>query len=759
MKINLSTIKYFALNRANQTQRQNGFVVNPFAQNQKDSVEISFKATKYCATQDFQIKDIPNLYCPACGLVMLNDKQIGSYIKDVGNKKGEELIATLEKYEDDSVVTGKPSRDKTGFGIYRPYKKEVVDLYKELARENPDEDLLGLTRVHAKRCIEKLIEEQMVVIEELQRYINANYKDEEKDALLEKVDEFVKQIKGESDETFARKKFTVGMRNAVNSTREKNEIDAITNKMPTSENDINSFFVKYARKAESSKEIATKFVEQSKPTAEHLRPKNAGGKNNLANYICDCADCNQKRGHTPFTEWLQTLPGFEQRLQQYIDDVRVAIDNDELDDEYDTYIENIVETIAEISEGEIILEVPEVLNPEKNEAAMRRRKNEIEKLKAQNEQLIKTKEALEAEIAELEKYPNFDDVDEHREINESIEVINREIEQLNQKSSQLEGAKYRLRQELNGLESIVKSASAADKPSLQARYDAKAKELEDTEKEIDRNKDRVGELKRKKIRLKKQKKGFVASEEAIKTRCEQFRALALKIKELRERIDRLNYIEKEAILLDRIAECKNEIFEREVQNNQIIYDGQINPSDTTDFNKYNRLNDLKRTAENILKGKDCKKFGANSGQVREIIEMGRQSIELQIKELARLDSVIYFLNLNEIKAQQSIKEKLEAKLAEIEEVKAQSLALQAEVAQLCGDMTEDEVAQEAKRLQQETRIISDIHALSAKRNMLNHLKKMIRKNGIQFKKLEDYKNLRNNEYEEILSFIDVSNVF
>ncbi len=759
MKINLSTIKYFALNRTNQTQRQNGFVANPFAQNQKDSVEISFKATKYCATQDFQIKDIPNLYCPACGLVMLNDKQIGAYIKDVGNKKGEELIETLEKYEDDSVVTGKPSRDKTGFGIYRPYKKEVVDLYKELARENPDEDLLGLTKIHAKRCIEKLIEEQMVVIEELQRYINANYKGDEKDALLEKVDEFVKQIKGESDETFARKKFTVGMRNAVNSTREKNEIDAITNKMPTSENDINSFFVKYARKAESSKEIATKFVEQSKPTAEHLRPKNAGGKNNLANYICDCADCNQKRGHTPFTEWLQTLLGFEQRLQQYIDDVRIAIDNDELDDEYDTYIENIVETIAEISEGEIILEVPEVLNPEKNEAAMRRRKNEIEKLKAQNEQLIKTKEALEAEIAELEKYPNFDNVDEHREINESIEVINQEIDQLNQRSSRLEGAKYRLKQELNGLESVVKSASAADKPSLQARYDAKAREYEDTEKEIEKNKDRVGELKRKKIKLKKQKKGFVASEEAIKTRCEQFRALALKIKELRERIDKLNYIEKEAVLLDRIAECKNEIFEREVQNNQIIYDGQINPSDTTDFNKYNRLNDLKRTAENILKGKDCKKFGANSGQVREIIEMGRQSIELQIKELARLDSVIYFLNLNEIKAQQSTKEKLEAKLAEIEEVKAQSLVLQAEVAQLCGDMTEDEIAQEAKRLQQETRIISDIHALSAKRTMLNHLAKTIRKNGIQFKKLDDYRNLRNNEYEEILSFIDVSNVF
>lgn len=760
MQINLSTIKYFALNRTNQTKKQNSsLMINPFAQNQRDSVEISFRA-KYCATQDFQIKNIPNLYCPACGLVMLTDEQVGAFVKDVGNKKGEELVATLEKYEDDSVITGKESRDKTGYGIYRPYKKDVVDLYKELALENPDEDLLGLTKIHAKRCIDKLIDEQMIVIEKLRKYVDINYRDDAKDALHEKIDEYVKQIKGESDETFARKKFIVAMRNSVNSIKEKNEIDIITNQMPTSENDINSFFVKYARKAQSAREIASKFVEQSKPTAEHLRPRNAGGKNNLANYICDCADCNSRRGHTPFTEWLQTLPGFEQRLQQYIDDVRVAIDNGGLlDPEYDTYIESVVETIAEISEGEVILEIPEVLNPEKNEAAMQRRKKEIDKLKTQNSRLIKTKEAIEAEIKELKKYPNFDDVDEHREINESIDAINLEIDSLNSRSSELERAKYRLKQEINGLESVLKSASDEDKPSLQARYDGKTSELEAIEKEIDANKDRIGELKRKKIRLKKQKKGYSAIENAIKSRCEQYRILSFKINEIREKISRLNYKEKEASLLEKIAQCENEIFEKELQNSQIMFAGQVNPSDTTDFNKYDHLCKLKLTSENMLNAKSYKKLGVNPNQAREIIEMGKKSIEEQIEALAELDSVIYFVNLNEIKAQKAAKEKLEAKLEEIQAIKAEALALQEDIKALCGEMTEDEIQQEAKRLQQETRIISDIHALSAKRNILNHLTRMIRRNNAQFEKLEDYRNLKNAQYEEIISFIDVSNVF
>ena len=122
MQINFQTFKYLAFNKA-QKKAQNNGVVNPFARNEYDSVEISFKASKHCSTQNFRVKEIPNLHCPACGLIMLTESQVGMFVRDVSSKKGQELADALEKYEDESVMTGKPSRDKTGFGIYRPIKK------------------------------------------------------------------------------------------------------------------------------------------------------------------------------------------------------------------------------------------------------------------------------------------------------------------------------------------------------------------------------------------------------------------------------------------------------------------------------------------------------------------------------------------------------------------------------------------------------------------------------------------------------------
>lgn len=763
MKIHLSTIKYFQFNRNNQTQNQTqkGLISNPFAQIQKDTLTLSFKASSHCSTQDFQIKNLPNLYCPACGLVMLTDKQIGIFIKDVGNKKGEELKRTLEKYEDDSVITGQPSRDRTGFGIYRPYKKEVVDLYKKLALENPNLDLLGLTKLHAEKCINELIEQQLKIIDELRSYIENNYQDEEKEALFKKLDEYVKQIKGESDETFARKKFIFAMRNAVSSSKEKSEIDEITTKMPTSENDINSFFVKYAKAATSSREIASKFVNQSIPTAEHIRPKNSGGKNNLANFICDCADCNSKRGHTPFYEWLQTLPNFEERLQQYVNDIRVAIDEEKLPQEYDSYIEMIIETLANVTEGEIILEVPETTNPEKLHKILQKRAREIAIKQQKNEQLTALQQALEAEIKELEKYPFFDEVDEHREIIEEIEKVNQELDKLKNLSSSLLPPIYDLKKEISTLEDKIESAkSKNEKEAYQALYEAKSQQLSSTEEQVKQIESRLGELKRRRIALKKQKKRFFARENALKERIDYLRVLTSKIDDLRKKIEKLgNYTEKEAALREKIKTCQDIISHNESQNMEILAQEGFNPSNTKDFNAFNYQNDLLRTAENILKNKEYRKTTANSGLAREVIEIAKKAIETEIGRLAQLDTVKYFQNLAEIKSQQAQKEKYEEKLQEIVKTRQEAQSLQKQINELCDGKTEQEIQEEYKALMSEWRTISDIHALTAKREKLHHLSKTVRRNNAQFEKLKDYKTLTSAQYSQYISYIDVSDIF
>ena len=255
MQITLQTLnKYFNINRnkAQDNQKnyqvQNFGIANPFAPISRDVVEISFGASR-CSTQNFQIKNkIENLRCPACGLIMLTEKQISNFATEVGACRGEELIEALEKYEDESTLTGKPSQDKTGFGVYRPLKKEIVDVYKELARENPELNLLELTQLEATNCIQELIDKQMDVIWELEDYIKTNFDEETQKEFLDKIEGFVSQIQGETEETFARKKFIYAIDSLVQDADAKAKLKEITSKMPTSENDIDSFFVKYSHK-------------------------------------------------------------------------------------------------------------------------------------------------------------------------------------------------------------------------------------------------------------------------------------------------------------------------------------------------------------------------------------------------------------------------------------------------------------------------------------------------------------------------------
>ena len=276
MQVNFQTFNIWRTKQTQNIKQKNFVVINPFAQSIKDEVQISFRANDYCSPKNFEIKNLKNLRCPVCGLIMMSEEQIASYINEVGNKKGQALIAALEKYEDESVVTGQmPKEEDENIGIYRPYKKQIVDIYKVLASENPNMNLLELTKLQAQRTINDLIAKQMIVIEELKAYIKSEYSEEKQAELLKRVKEYTEQIKGKKKEPFARQKFIFGMRKGLDEEHVA-QMNAITTKMPTSENDINSFFVQYQR-AESSKDIARQFVYQTRPTAEHIIPKAHGG--------------------------------------------------------------------------------------------------------------------------------------------------------------------------------------------------------------------------------------------------------------------------------------------------------------------------------------------------------------------------------------------------------------------------------------------------------------------------------------------------
>ncbi len=769
MRINQIIFNNFFLNKKqsvkeNQNIYQTNFgMINPFAPRLKDTFEVAFTARDHCSTQNFRIKEIPNLRCPACGLIMLTEVQISMYVKDIGTKKGQELVSALEKYEDESVMTNKPSLDKTGLGIYRPIKKDIVDIYKKLALEYPNEDLYGLTKIEASKCINELIVQQMKVIRELEGYIGANYTEEEKKVLLKKVEEYVKQIKGESKDTFARKKFIYAMRNSVSNEKQKKEMEAIASKMPTSENDINSFFVKYAKAATCAKDIASKFVNQSIPTAEHIIPRALGGKDRLSNYICDCGDCNSKRGHMEFYDWLQTLPGFEDRLQLYVNDVREAIDADFFRDypEYDTYIEKVIETLAEVSEGEVILEIPEATNPQKNEAIMQRRGKEIARIKAQNEKLARRRDELKREIAQLREYPYFDDVDEHREILEKLAEIDAEIDELNNRAITLRKPLYELKRQVDELEEAYESTKTPDQKIAAKRvYDAKKDEYDEKQAELGSIEKRIGRLKGRKIELKKRKKRFAIREEDIRRKVEELRSLVSRINVLNAKIEKLgNVSQKEADLKTSIALSDAIISQLEQANNLIASQEGFNPEDMSDFNEYNHQKDLLKAANNLLTNKTYKKTNANAGLAREVIELAKKAIEKEIERLEGLDAVKFFLNLAAIKAEKERRANLEEKFSEITIARKEAEAHQAQIEQLCQGRTQEEIKKEYDAILEEKRIIDEIHRLSDKKKRLEHLVKIVRRNSAELERLVDYRNMRNSEYADIINAIDLDEVY
>jgi len=770
MQINFQTLNIFYKNRQTKQVQEpkiatasNPFAtINPFKELPKDTLEISF-GSSHCSVQNFEVKNIGNLHCPACGLVMLNEKQINSFANEISYLKGEDLVKALEKYEDESVITKKEARDKTRHGIFRPIKKQIVDVIKNLAQENPDLSLAQLVSKHAKECIDSLISKQLIVFDELENYINENIDNEaEKKELLENLNKYRSQAKGEGDDDFSRKRFIFDIKKGVVNPKQKAEVEKIASKLPTSENDVNSFFVKYSKKEKmNSKLIAERLVNTSKPTAEHLIPRSKGGKDRISNYICDCAECNSKRGNMDFYDWIQTLPNFEERLQAYIYDVQDAIDGEQLSPRYDSYIEQVIDTIGTISEGEISLEIPDSKNPKKVAMVMQKRERELEKIKSTQAKLEARKKSLEEEIKRLEASKFFDEADQYREIQEELEKIIQDSVRINNQMIKLRKPLYILKVALAELEDKVDKAKTPDeKRKAQKELADKKEEYETEQKKYEALENKLGKLKKKKIRLKKQRRIFVAKEIALKQHIEELSMIMIKIQQAKEKLMGLGSVEqKEQELSAKLQAIEATIAELISENEQIEAEEGFNPNNRSEYNAYMHKTDLLFAAESLLQSKNYKKLGAQAGKTRELIELSKKMLEQETKELAQKSEVKYFINLSRIKTESEKKENTRQKLAEANQQSKQAENLRQEIQELYAGKSEKSLRRELDDLIQERKTRQEIYEITDKREALEHITRTIRRNSLQIKKLENYAELTNSQWAEIISFIDLDDIY
>ncbi len=242
----------------------------------------------------FDVRKIENLCCPACGSVMFSHEQAREFCRDLSKSTGDELIKSIEKYENLN------SKDNAKLNTFNSKQQEILNRIKEVAKNNQDFDLRDIVSYIGNRIAQE----------------HSFYSTKE-----------------------SLSKYSLSYHDTEPISDEKDYADA--------------FFLNCKNKGYSSFEIAKKFIKNKYPTIEHIIPVCNSGADEQSNYLCDCNECNNKRGSMPFYEWAKNIPNFEDNLQIQINQINKALKNSLLDESYSNYPKTISKTVQDLSNGKI----------------------------------------------------------------------------------------------------------------------------------------------------------------------------------------------------------------------------------------------------------------------------------------------------------------------------------------------------------------------------------------------------------------------
>ena len=450
------------------------------------------------------------------------------------------------------------------------------------------------------------------------------------------------------------------------------------------------------------------------------------------------------------------MPNFVQRLQEYVEVVRVAIDENILDSEYDNYIENFIERIIDVSEGEVVLEIPEVRNLEKRQNVIKARYRQINTLRSKHGSLVSIRNQIKDEIDKLKAYPHYEEINKYQKNLEELEAIASERQEISKNLIAQRSSLYEAKTELARLEAGLSGKKAAKKASLQAYYEEKAREVSQKEKQVRDLEMRDDELRKRTIALRVQNKTASAREAELERRLDALRILKVKIDSLEEKIEKFGDISsKKDALSAKIAQLNSEISKLEAENNVILQIDNFDPNNVSFYEMYLEQKDLLRTGERL----EYKKSAVNNALAAKFIEAGKRAVRQEISRLENMAQVQYFANLAELKILTKERKSSQAKLDEIIAMGREVQTLQGQIEMLCRGKTPRQIQEEYLAVSYEKRTIFNIHAIGDREKKLSRLNEIISKNEEQFAKLENYEALKNSEYAQLINFIEVDNIF
>ena len=687
---------------------------------EKDTVQISF-GEKYCTVDNFQVKKLKDLRCPVCSKLMLSDEEIDSFVEDIASKKGEELANALEKYEDDSIFLKEKTKEKTS--IYRPIEQEAVDIIKNLAIKYPEKDLSELFLIKRQDSLEKLIPVQLEILQEYVDFATKNTDNEEQEDKIKKLtEEYTKQIKGKSDEHFSRKKFVYAAIHVFQDKKTQNEVNKIVQKLPNSQNNVDAFFVKQTSQTTDPKTLARILVSKNTSTTEHLQPKSMGGGNRTSNYITDCASCNMKRSNMPFDKWTDTIPDFEENLQEYVEIVQKAIDDGKLDKDYDSYPEDIVQAIENLSNDKIKLRLPESTNPETIKKNIQKRRNYVENLRQDLQRKQKAKELLKKEIEEAESLPFLDFAIQHQTVTSKISSLEERLKSLDTEIK------------------IVKSKQ---------RKQNKQKNLS--------NQTKLQELKTEKQEKEKELEKLKIKEMELSTKYPQISDIEQEMSVLSAKINNLKRIDeitdsynkncmKEESIHQKIKETKEKIRTIQEINRIIIRRNPHSKDDKTYYLELKHNEILLKYIESATSKEDNKKIGKYQD---EVFNIAQKTIEKRQKELLAMDSVVYFENQNSIKNLQYTLNSLNNSLEETTKEKNRMRSLIERYKTISKEGTIEDFEKQYEKLKERKRRLLNLEKVVILRQKHKELEKICTQKEQFISKLRNYETLTNEEFRQL----------
>jgi len=345
---NIASLNNFATKKTvtnpivqNEQNYDNKISSNILASYFKAGQALSFKGFP-CETSQFITKRLHDVPCCCCGGKMILSWNIGKKAKEFSNLKGEALADKIDNNQD----------------YFRTTEKMIANLAADKARQNPemnfadavkslDDNLQDLTIGYCVNCLNKadLIAQQ----------VTGN----EKNPISLLIG---KEIVGVKEGNINRVDFTEKLSLYKGLVSEENYLKIQEEVMNIPEN-YSSVTARYeAACSETSQETAKELLKPSLQTIEHIHPKSLGGPNASQNYIAECYQCNNPRGHMPYSEWLKIHPEYPVNAQKHIEYFQEQQINDVIPEEYDSYPIEVRETLSAESNGRMQLKV---LNPEK----------------------------------------------------------------------------------------------------------------------------------------------------------------------------------------------------------------------------------------------------------------------------------------------------------------------------------------------------------------------------------------------------------